>query len=168
MKFQLNPRYLLAVVAVLVMAVALACGGGNDSDEFSVVSTVTVSRGVVVESQSGPAALVAGHLAPPAAAATAAPAAAALQSSGSTRGDDQNVVTLSKGDKEDAAFETAGESSGSGSASIENEIAAATEGRVIVRTADLGVNVDSVPETLDDISKIPTSLKRTNVCIGFF
>lgn len=44
--------------------------------------------------------------------------------------------------------------SGGGSASVENEIAAATEGRVIVRTADLGINVDSVTESLDDISKI--------------
>ncbi|MCH8230733.1 MAG: DUF4349 domain-containing protein [Chloroflexi bacterium] len=41
-----------------------------------------------------------------------------------------------------------------GSASLENEIAAATEGRVIVRTADLGINVDSITESLDDISKM--------------
>ena len=110
MKFQLNPRYLLAVVAVLVMAVALACGGGNDSGDFAFVSTVTVSKEVVVDSESGAAAVAPGLFAPPAAFATPAPAAAALQSSGSTRGDDQNVFASGKLESEDTAFESAGES----------------------------------------------------------
>ncbi|MDA1279065.1 MAG: DUF4349 domain-containing protein [Chloroflexi bacterium] len=40
---------------------------------------------------------------------------------------------------------------------MEDEIAAATDGRVIVRTADLGINVGSVTDSLDDISKIATA-----------
>ncbi len=48
-------------------------------------------------------------------------------------------------------------SSGSSLASIENEIAAATDGRVIIRTADLNVTVNNVTQAMDDISNITTS-----------
>ena len=59
-----------------------------------------------------------------------------------------------KGDSVENSSGSVTSGSSGGSASLENEIAAATEGRVIVRTADLGVNVDSVIESLDDISKM--------------
>ena len=157
MKFQLNPRYLLAVVALLVVVFSVACGG-NDSAEFSVVSTQTVSKEVVLESQSGFAggdAAIGRPGAPgqpgvPGAFATAAPASAPIPSRDSAVSEN----AISRDESEDLAFDSGSGESGSGSASIEEEIAAATEGRVIVRTADLGINVDSVTESLDDISKI--------------
>jgi len=45
----------------------------------------------------------------------------------------------------------------SGSASVENEIASATVGRIIIRTADLTVTVDDVTMSMDDISNIATA-----------
>jgi hypothetical protein len=48
-------------------------------------------------------------------------------------------------------------SGNSGSASGENEIASATDGRIIIRTADLSVTVDDVTMSMDDISNIATA-----------
>ncbi|NQV23916.1 MAG: DUF4349 domain-containing protein, partial [Rhodopirellula sp.] len=84
------------------------------------------------------------------AAATAAPAATAAASRPASGDRDDSSTVF-------ASLESAGSSgnsSGGGSASVENEIAAATDGRVIVRTADLGINVVDVTESLDDIAKI--------------
>ncbi|MCH8116032.1 MAG: DUF4349 domain-containing protein [Chloroflexi bacterium] len=83
--------------------------------------------------------------------ATAAPAATPAPAAAVTL---QKVVGDTRGGLEDSALNFGVAGTGGGSASLENEIAAATEGRVIVRTADLGINVDSVTESLDDISKM--------------
>jgi hypothetical protein len=161
MKFQIGPRLFLPVIAAMVLAIAVACGGGSDDstsgvffargEDSSEESGFGAPAAVEVQMGSGPAGApgeLAGGASLARPAATAAPAAAFATESiqktvGDTRGDE--AISL-------ANSVTAG--SGTGSASIENEIAAATDGRVIVRTADLGIKVESVVESLDDISKM--------------
>ncbi len=145
MKKQFDPRYLLAVITILAIALAGACAsgasndssasggaGGSYSDEESTFAydSVTDEKGY------------------PSPAATPAPATAPQY----TRGDSDDggsVVVTTKGDTVQPPNQSVG-----GSASIENEIASATDGRIIIRTADLDVTVDDVTQTMDDISNI--------------
>ncbi len=84
-------------------------------------------------------------------AATAAPQSGGSSGSRAESGEDADAFSVEIKD------DTVSDSSGGGSASIEQEIAAATDGRIIIRTADLNVTVDDVTMTLDDISKIAVS-----------
>ncbi|MCI0852742.1 MAG: DUF4349 domain-containing protein [Chloroflexi bacterium] len=155
MKLQFSPRYSLSIVVVLTMtfafAFAIACsGGGSDSDD-SFAFLAEVERGSDESGFGRPGAPGASAAAAtPAPAATAAPAAAFAQESV------QKSAGDSSGESRDSSnsFGVVTTGTSGGSASLENEIAAATEGRVIVRTADLGINVDSITESLDDISKM--------------
>ena len=149
MNFHFNPRYFLPVIAVMVMSVAIACSGGSDDS----TSGAFLARGEDSSEEFGFGAPEPAHLAPgrfsggAAPAATAAPAAvfeteSLKQSAGDADGG-SNLISV----------DSVNVGSGGGSASVEAEIAAATDGRVIVRTADLGIKVESVIESLDDISK---------------
>ena len=147
MKTQHGAKFLLAIAVLMVFVLSIACSsGGNDSGYFTTESSGgAVFATVVVEKEvSGDSA--AGASAPP----RAEPAARAT------------VIVTESGDSvlkfdSDEEAQSIGSSSGNGSASLENEIASATEGRVIVRTADLTVTVDDVTESMDDISKITTA-----------
>jgi hypothetical protein len=149
MSNRLDPRYLLAIVAILALSLAGACASnGNESVAYdSVGYEVVTEKGADDTGGSG-------YGADGAAADTARPAATAAASAPSiTRSDSYEV----KGDSEDsdsAVLSGVGSGSNAGSASIENEIASATDGRVIIRTADLDVTVNSVAEVMDDISNI--------------
>jgi hypothetical protein len=147
MKTQHGAKFLLAIAGLMVFVVAIACSfSGDDSGYFTAESAGGSANGVyatvVVEKEvSGDSA--AGASAPP----RAEPAAFAT------------VIVTERGDKvlafdSDEETQSTGSNSGSGSAAVENEIASATDGRVIVRTADLVVTVDDVTESMDDISKI--------------
>ncbi len=163
MKIRFDSRYLLAVAAVSVMAIAVACGGGDDSGELAVGDdrdgVFLEERGLVefagsagLPGSPGDAESVEVQVQAARPAATAAPAAAALQAKES--GDAQTVVT--KGDGFGSAESTRSTTS-AGSASVEKEIAAATDGRVIIRTGDYNLTVEDVARTMDDISKISIS-----------
>jgi hypothetical protein len=80
--------------------------------------------------------------------ATVTASKALVQESGSR---DESAVTT-KEVKGDAVS-----SNGGGSASIEAEIAAGTDDRIIIRTASMSVTVEDVTMTLDDISNIAIS-----------
>jgi hypothetical protein len=162
MNLQIHPRYFLTIMAIFVIAPAGACAsGGSDSDDsgFRLLSEgsggSSSEEAMSVQSASAgergnPGA--AGAPGSPAAAATAAPARPAATVIVTEKGDG---ITISSGLKGDTfQFDDAVTNSGSGSASIEQEIASATDGRVIIRTADLSVTVNSVTESMEDISKI--------------
>ena len=142
----------------LVFAFAVACSGGTDSsgddsfvfdgdfEESGRGSTAAASIDSVQEgafARPGAFDTDPAMVAPEALAAPAIAKAVVQDSAGETSGGagDSSIVSVIAGPS-------------GGSASLENEIAAATEGRVIVRTADLGIDVDSVVDSLDDISKI--------------
>ncbi len=159
MKIRFNSRYPVSIAMVLTLAMAfafaIACSGGDDSSSDDSVWTFeeqgrSSGGAAAVVTESGSSSSGYGV------AATAAPAATAAQSASAAFA----RVTVSESVKGDSVgsdgilLASAGASSGAGSASVENEIAAVTEGRVIVRTADLGINVDSVTESLDDISMV--------------
>jgi hypothetical protein len=146
MKKQFDPRYLLALIAILAIALAGACASGGSSDSSSYpasggaydeVGETSLDYDSVAEEK--------GYASP---AATSAPAAAPEYSRGDSD-DGANVVVVTKGDTVLPVDQTS-----SGSASVEQDIASATDGRVIIRTADLNVTVDDVTETMDDISNI--------------
>ncbi len=145
----------IAVVLMLAMAFAfaIACSGGDNSDESTnLFSQGSPGAAVVAERGGDFDSASSGY----GVAATAAPAATAARAAAATVTVSESVQSV-QGDSVgsgESLLDSMGASSGGGSASVENEIAAATEGRVIVRTADLGINVDSVTESLDDISKI--------------
>ena len=165
MNVRFNFKYVFAIVAIFVLALAGACASGE-------------SRFLSTEASGAP-----GN--PGAAGAPGEPAAKwdgyddneAAEDSGGSSAWATAVVTV-KGDtvttqsarpaatpsparsssygaydesSNDILIETSGSS---GSASIENEIASATDGRVIIRTADLNVTVNSVTDSLDDIANI--------------
>ena len=145
---RLNWR-LVALLAVMLFAVVLvACSsGGDDSDEayFYAEDSATGSAGFTGEDGK------AGYPgAPGAPAATPRP---------------DTIVDGQFGDSDDAEFESPAaepadpSSSGSkaGGNELEQEIASATEGRVIIRTGDLSLVVESVPTSIDDITNIATS-----------
>jgi hypothetical protein len=154
MNIRLNPRYVLAIVAILVLALVGACasGGSEDSSDFGGGAMGAPGEPgrydeefykddvVVTESGDSHASASSGY----GVAATAAPAATARPA----------TLDPQSGFDRDDSGESAESTSGGGSASIENEIAAATEGRVIIRTADLDVTVTDVTQTLDDIANI--------------
>jgi hypothetical protein len=156
MKKKFDPRYLLALIVILAIALAGACASGS-SDELSSNS----GYGTAGDYYEGESPTAYGYPESEEArddggdsiADTAIPA----RSAGSTSSeppsldfdDAANSVVVTKGDNVDVSEQT-----GSGSASVENEIAAATDGRVIIRTADLNVTVDDVTQTMDDISNI--------------
>jgi len=150
MKTQHGTKFLLAIAALMVFALSIACSSSDDASGYfatksgggSVFSTVTVEKEVSGDSAAG------GYGAP-----SAEPAAFATVIV-TERG--ESVLSFDS-DEEAQSTQSQGSSSGSGSAAIENEIASATDGRVIVRTADLVVTVDDVTESMDDISKITTA-----------
>ena len=150
MKTQHGAKYLLAIAVLMVFALSIACSARSDNTGYFTTKSSQESSGggvfatVVVEKEvSGDSAAV--GIEPP----RGAPAALAT------------VIVTERGDKvltfdsdEEAQSTGSSSGSGSGSAAVENEIASATDGRVIVRTADLVVTVDNVTESMDDISKI--------------
>jgi hypothetical protein len=162
MKKKFDPRYLLALIAILVLALAGACASGS-SDEYSSSDSGYGAPGPAGQPsadyhEDGEYSLAYGSDATEKGWASGSSSAAAT-----ARPSDPEPPRASVGDFDDAAnsvVETNGDSvetseqTGSGSASVENEIAAATDGRVIIRTADLNVTVDDVTQTMDDISNI--------------
>lgn len=152
MDIRIAPRYLLAVVAIFVLALVGACASGGSDDSSSHDGGASIGEsgrpgaaGTIGDDYDREDQVVTVKVdtvwGTPAPAATAAPASSTGSRSDSTAYepyDESNEST----------------SGSSGSASIENEIASATDGRVIIRTADLDVTVNNVTETLDDISNI--------------
>jgi hypothetical protein len=148
MKKRFDPRYLLAILAVFVLALVGACSSDGDDSRLAFVTQDSASSGYGVETESGSLSRAESADAP-----SVAPAAEeAVGSDGSFNGPRFDDDMESKGDT--FLFEEGVTNSGSGSASIEQEIASATDGRVIIRTADLNVTVDDVTMSMDDISKI--------------
>lgn len=165
MNIRVNPRKSLSIAVMLMLAMAfalaVACSGGDDSDESWGVSgppgapgspgidygeESDSGYGIALDRETGGSSAAAAT-ARPAAMATPAPARAPMESGGDS---DDSILFDSTG-----ADGSSGTSVGNnGSASIEQEIAAATEGRVIVRTADMNITVGNVTESLDDIAKI--------------
>jgi len=143
------PRYLVAILAVLMLALVGACAvrGEDDSSSLGYGTTESASSGYGVVTEKG---YDGGSLSPAATAAPAAPGRSGVGESSPAQGAD--VIVQTKGDT--VQFDDAVTNSGSGSAAIEQEIASATDGRVIIRTADLDVTVDDVTMSMDDISKI--------------
>lgn len=172
MNNRLNPRYLLAVIAILVLALVGACaasgsddsgavgpagqpgvpgnpgapGGDFDYETYDEREALLQDSGYglteeqydkLYDSSSSVRATGGG------AAATAAPAATVAAS-----GPPSIVIS------DDSAEAEAATGGNNGSSAIENEIASATEGRVIVRTADMNVTVDRVDQSLEDIANI--------------
>jgi hypothetical protein len=168
MNKRLNPRYFLAVLAILALALIGACASGS-SDESSSYPGAPSNPGAdyddvvpgsgygITEEQytklqsSGNDSFESGSEGSSSsgggASATAAPAATMAAS---------GVVTV-RGDSVSPESADPTTSGNSGSASVENEIASATDGRIIIRTADLKVTVDDVTMSMDDISNIATS-----------
>jgi hypothetical protein len=142
MKKQFGPRYLLAVTVILAIALA----GGCDSDAAGALGG---SYGDESRSKESYDSVVTekGHTSPAAIEKRASPEQ--TESSRGEQDDGGSVVVTAKRDIVQATNK-----SSSGSASIENEIASATDGRVIIRTADLSVTVDDVTQVMDDISNI--------------
>lgn len=148
---RLNWR-LFALLAVMLFAVVVvACGGGSDDSGESYdynEDSATGSSGYPGAAGSPGKAGAPGE--PGAPAATPRP---------------PTTVDGQFGDSDDAGFESPAEepadpaSSGSkaGGNELEKEIAAATEGRVIIRTGDLSLVVESVPGSIDDITNIAVS-----------
>jgi len=162
MKKKFDPRYLLALIAILAIALAGACASGS-SDEYSSSDSGYGAPGPAgqpgadyyeygessqaYDSDATEKGWVSGGSS---AAATARPSdPEPPRASVGDFDDAANSVVVTKGDSVETSEQT-----GSGSASVENEIAAATDGRVIIRTADLNVTVDDVTQTMDDISNI--------------
>lgn len=145
MSTRLNTRYLIAIVAIFALALIGACASGSQNDSVSFGYEEPAYESVVTE-KGRPAS---GGAAAPA--ATAAPQSGGSSGSRAESGEDADAFSVEIKD------DTVSDSSGGGSASIEQEIAAATDGRIIIRTADLNVTVDDVTMTLDDISKIAVS-----------
>jgi len=163
MNNRVNPRYVIAIFAILALALAGACasGGSDDSASYSSGGGAWAESGDSVDYDSDDRELFipdSGYglseeqyakLADRAGssgsspAATAAPAATVAASSADAR------PTPAP-----AKPQTLISTSGGGSASIEEEIASATDGRVIIRTADLNVTVDDVTMSMDDIANI--------------
>ena len=167
MNKRLNPRYFLAVLAILALALIGACASGSSDESSSYPGApgnpgadyddVVPDSGYGTEEQytklqsSGNDSFESGSEGSSSsgggASATAAPAATMAAS---------GVVTV-RGDSVSTESADPTTSGNSGSASVENEIASATDGRIIIRTADLKVTVDDVTMSMDDISNIATS-----------
>ncbi|MDA0597545.1 MAG: DUF4349 domain-containing protein [Chloroflexi bacterium] len=167
MNKRLNPRYFLAVLAILALALIGACASGSSDESSSYPGApgnpgadyddVVPDSGYGTEEQytklqsSGNDSFESGSEGSSSsgggASATAAPAATMAAS---------GVVTV-RGDSVSTESADPTTSGNSGSASVENEIASATDGRIIIRTADLKVTVDDVTMSMDDISNIVTS-----------
>lgn len=168
MEVQFSFKYFFAIVAIFVLALVGACASGSSSDmstgpqgvpgspgnpgaagapgepgvkwdaaddsgESAVWATAVVTEKgdtVVVQADSGYGIAEERYEAP----------AVGNSAYGSYDEDSNQTLVTTSGN--------------GGSASIENEIASATDGRVIVRTADLNVTVASVTDSLDDISNI--------------
>ena len=132
---------------MLALVGACAVRGEDDSSSLGYGTTESASSGYGVVTEKG---YDGGSLSPAATAAPAAPGRSGVGESSPAQGAD--VIVQTKGDT--VQFDDAVTNSGSGSAAIEQEIASATDGRVIIRTADLDVTVDDVTMSMDDISKI--------------
>ena len=142
-----NSGYLIAILTIFVLALAGACasGGSDDSGSYPVLPDVWYGEeGTESSSKYDSAGTEIGNGGSYPGGGDAVTAASASPSrSIVTKGD-----TVSDNEIANQAF------SGSGSASIENEIASASEGRVIIRTADLSITVENVTRSIDDISNI--------------
>ena len=152
---RLNWR-LFALLAVMLFAVVVvACGGGSDDSGESYFYGEDSATDEVGYS-GGSAAATARP------AATAAPAPEApVDASDPEFFIPDSGYGLSEEQLEKLQGQAGGVDSDSGSKAggneLENEIASATEGRVIIRTGDLSLVVESVPTSIDDITNIATS-----------
>ncbi|NQW20104.1 MAG: DUF4349 domain-containing protein [Chloroflexi bacterium] len=151
MNIRIYPRYLIAVVAIFALALVGACASGSsdESSGYPGAAGAPADYDALVRMEGSDGSVVKGTYSTSSgsgmAFATAAP---------SVSKDDFLRDVVIPGD----TVEQSGSSTGnSGSASIENEIASATDGRVIIRTADLQVTVGDVTQSMDDISNITTA-----------
>jgi hypothetical protein len=178
MNLRLGPKYSLATGMIFIIALvfASACSGGSDDSAPGGGAYDSASSGYgITEEQSvrlerGDSASEVGGSSAPSPFATAAPAVSLSRNSSQPAAESGDTFGLKVETASETVFGVAGAAgapgsprasgvtnSGGGSASIEQEIASATDGRIIIRTADMNVTVEDVTMTLDDISKIAVS-----------
>ena len=160
MKTQHGAKFLLAIAMLAVFAVAIACSSSDGSGYFTSKSSGADGGGVYAtvvgeKEVSGDSADGGYGIAPPRAEPAAMATVIVTERGGSVLDFDSDEEAQST--QSTQSTQSKGSTSGNGSASVENEIASATDGRVIVRTADLVVTVDDVTGSMDDISKITTA-----------
>ena len=166
MNVRLDFKYVFAIVAILALALAGACASGGSSDSVAGPAGSPGNPGAAgAPGSPGEPAALSDDYAKDGPFATAVVTergdVVVVQSADSGYGiaeeryESPAIGESDFGSDEDGSNKTLVTTSGSsGSASLENEIASATDGRVIIRTADLNVTVESVTDALNDIANI--------------